>query len=86
MRDGLYDAVGGDPDREAAAWYALTGLGLLGFARLARRAVRETGHVPAQVGGWLTALGAAVTLLMPASGGWALFAAGGYALRAARRP
>ncbi len=86
VRDGLLNAVGDDRARESAAWFALTGLSLLAYGELVRDAVRRTGRVPLCVGAWLTGLGAAVTVLMPASGGWALLAAGGYAMRAARRP
>jgi hypothetical protein len=86
VRGGLLDAVGDDRARESAAWYVICGVSLLAHGELVRDVIRRTGRVPLRVGAWLGGLGALVTLLMPASGGWALLAAGGHAAWAATRP
>ena len=74
----------GDPQRESALWYQLTGVALLALGELARWTVRETGRLPARTGGWLIAAGAVNVLFQPASGGWLVATIGAIALLAAR--
>jgi hypothetical protein len=83
---GVVDGIGTDPERESSLWFALTGLAWLGLGELARWTVRETGRIPARLGGWILGTGVLLTLLMPASGGWLVIAIGLLALRAAAAP
>ena len=69
VADGLVGSVGDDPERAFTLWYVVAGLGLLALGELARWAVRETGRVPARLGGWLLLISVLVIVLMPASGG-----------------
>ncbi len=73
---GVLDSVGDDPERDAAVWFTLGGVAMLTLAGVARWGVRETGRVPTALGAGLLGLGAPLTVVMPASGGWALIAAG----------
>lgn len=81
---GLLDSVRDDPERDAATWFTLGGVAMLTLAEVARWGVRETGRVPRPLGAGLIALGAPLVIVMPASGGWALIAAGLATLTAAR--
>lgn len=80
---GIIDSVGDDAERESALWFHLAGLAWLALGELARWTVRETGRIPARLGGWLLGTGVTLTLFMPASGGWLLAALGVLALVAA---
>ena len=82
--EGFVDAVGTDPERESWLWFMLTGMTLLGLGEHVRWTVRETGRVPARLGGWLLAVAVPLIVFIPASGGWLVAAIGGIALRAAR--
>lgn len=84
VADGLVGSVGDDPERAFTLWYMVAGLGLLALGELARWAVRETGRVPARLGGWLLLVSVPVVLLLPASGGWLIAALGVLSLLAAR--
>ena len=82
---GVVDSIDGYAERESAFWYLVTGAYLLALGELARWAVRETGRVPARLGGWLIAIGAAGVVLMPASGFWLVAALGAFVARASAR-
>ena len=83
---GVVDSIDPYPERQAAFWYSMTGVSLLGLGELARWTVRETGRLPARLGGWLVGMGVTGIVLMPASGFWVIAALGVLALRAAREP
>lgn len=57
-----------DFERLADWWYLATGIALLGIGTLARHIVAATGRLPAQVGGYLLALGIPLLIMMPVSG------------------
>ena len=67
---GVIDSIDGDAEREAAFWYAATGVFMVALGELARWTVRETDRLPARLGGWLVGTGVTGILLMPASGFW----------------
>ena len=81
---GSSDSTSGDAERESALWFHLTGLAWLALGELARWTVRETGRLPARLGGWLLGTGMALTVFMPASGGWLVIGVGLLALLPAR--
>ena len=83
-RDGVVATVDGHPERESWLWFMLTGVSWLGLGELARWSARETGRLPARLGGWLLAVAVPLTVASPASGGWLVAAIGAIALRAAR--
>ncbi|MGI9042166.1 MAG: DUF6463 family protein [Gemmatimonadales bacterium] len=62
----------------------MTGLAWLALGDVAGWCVRETGRLPAHLGGWLLATSVPMIVLLPASGGWLIVALGAFALRAAR--
>ena len=74
----------GDPERESALWFQLTGVSWLALGELARWTARETGRLPARIGGWLIVAGVVNVIFQPASGGWLVAALGALALLAAR--
>ncbi len=82
--DGFVAPVGGHPKRESWLWFMLTGVSWLGLGELTRWTVRETGRFPANLGGWLLAIVAPLTVANPASGGWLVAGIGATSLRAAR--
>ena len=82
--DGVVATVDGHPERESWLWFMLTGVSLLGLGELAPWTARETGRLPARLGGWLLAIAVPLTVASPASGGWLVAAIGAIALRAAR--
>jgi hypothetical protein len=84
VRAGVVNAVEGHPRRESWFWFMLSGVALLALGELARWGVRETGRVPARLGGWLLGIAAALIATMPTSGGWLVAAVGVFALRASR--
>ncbi|MGW6913971.1 DUF6463 family protein [Kitasatospora sp. NPDC054939] len=85
-RDGFFAAVAdhgaADYDaREASVWFLVAGVALAALGTLARHAVRATGRLPAQVGGYLLLIGGGLTVLeFPLTGGWALVLLGAVAL------
>lgn len=81
---GVVDSITGNVEREYAFWYLVAGVFLLCVGELARWMVRETGRVPARVGGWLVGVGVTGIVFMPASGFWVIAALGVLGLRAAR--
>ena len=81
---GVVDSVDPYPERQSAFWYLMTGVSLLALGELARWTVRETGRVPARLGGWLVGMGVTGIVFMPASGFWLVAALGVMALLAAR--
>ena len=83
---GFVDSIDPYPERQAAFWYLMTGVSLLALGELARWTVRETGRVPARLGGWLVGMGVIGIVFMPASGFWLVAALGVLALLAAREP
>ena len=83
---GVVDSIDPYPERQAAFWYLMTGVSLLALGELARWTVRETGGVPARLGGWLVGMGMTGVVFMPASGFWLVGALGVIGLRAAREP
>ena len=78
---GIVDSILGDPERESAFWYMFTGLAWLALGGLARWTARETGRIPARLGGWLIGIGATLVVFVPASGGWLVAAVGVIAQR-----
>lgn len=89
-RDGFLGAIDGgseldDARRRADLWFLLAGPAMLALGGLARATVRETGTLPAQLGGWLLLIGVPMTVIDPASGGWLLNALGIATLVAALR-
>ncbi|RKT55872.1 DUF6463 family protein [Saccharothrix australiensis] len=87
-RDGFFRAVvdEGAADfwsREATVWFMVGGVALLALGTLTRKAVRDNGRLPAQLGWYLLAMGVPlVVLYFPATGGWALVVIGVLALTA----
>ena len=81
---GVVDSIDPYAERQAAFWYFMTGVSLLALGELARWTVRETGRVPARLGGWLIGIAATGIVFMPASGFWLVAAVGVIALHAAR--
>lgn len=75
VRDGVIDAVGDDPEREAAFWFLTCGVSLVLMGLLARWARRQTGALPAFVGPALLGIATAGVTFMPRSGFWAVFLA-----------
>ena len=67
---GVVDSVAGHGGRESAFWHLVAGTFLFALGELFRSTVRETGRVPARLGGWLIGVGVAGIVLMPASGFW----------------
>lgn len=70
--DGVINTVAGHDDRMSVIWFLLTGFALFALADLARWTVRETGRIPARLGGWLVGLAVPGIVLMPVSGFWLL--------------
>ncbi|WP_119729314.1 DUF6463 family protein [Thermomonospora amylolytica] len=85
LRAGVFDSTEGDAEREATLWFFFAGIGFFAVGTLTRWALRTTGRVPRQIGGYLLLLGVPMSIIQPASGGWALIAVGVLALIAARR-
>ena len=83
---GVIDSIDPYPERQSAFWYLMTGVSLLALGELARWTVRETGRVPARLGGWLVGMAVTGIVFMPASGFWLVAALGVIAPRAAREP
>lgn len=81
---GVIDSIDGYAERESAFWYLVTGAFLFALGELARWTARETGRVPARLGGWLVGIAVTGIVLMPAGGFWLIAALGVVALRAAR--
>ena len=75
VRDGMWDAVEGDPERETAFWFLTCGVSLVLVGWLARWAQRQTGELPAFVGPAFLGIATAGATLMPRSGFWAVFVA-----------
>lgn len=75
VRDGMIDAVEGDPEREAALWFLTCGVSLVLMGRLARWPQRQAGTLPSFVGPELLGIGMAGVTLMPRSGFWAVLVA-----------
>ena len=75
VRDGMFDAVEGDPEREAAFWFLTCGVSLVLLGWLVRWAQRQTGTLPFFVGPALLGIGTAGITFMPRSGFWAVFVA-----------
>ena len=81
---GIVDSIDPYPERQYAFWYFMAGVAWLTLAELARWTVRETGRLPGRLGAWLLGTGVAVSVFMPASGGWVVAALGALELAAAR--
>ena len=75
VRDGVIDAVEGDPEREAAFWFIACGVSLALMGRLARWTRLQAGALPPFVGPALLGIGVAGGTFMPRSGFWAVFVA-----------
>ncbi|MEV6406616.1 DUF6463 family protein [Streptomyces bobili] len=84
-RDGFWNAVPGKPRREYEMWFFLAGFGILALGTLSQRIARDTGRLPAQLGGYLLAIGVPLQILYPVSGAPGLIVLGVLALIAARR-
>lgn len=84
-RDGFWNAVPGEPQREYEMWFFLAGFGLLALGTLSQRIARDTGRIPAQLGWYLLAIGVPLQILYPVSGAPGLIVLGVLALIAARR-
>lgn len=82
---GIIDSIDPYPRRQYAFWYLMSGVAWLTLGELARWTLRETGRVPARVGGWLIGIGVTGIVFMPASGFWLIAAVGAIVLRAARQ-
>ena len=59
VRDGVIDAVEGDPEREAAFWFITCGVSLVLMGRLARWTRLQAGALPPFVGPALLGIGTA---------------------------
>jgi hypothetical protein len=81
---GVVNTVAGQPAHGLWMWSMATGVALLGLGEVARWAAKETGRLPARLGGWLLALAVPMVVLEPVSGGWLVGALGLLALAAAR--
>ncbi|MFI7440468.1 DUF6463 family protein [Nonomuraea indica] len=86
---GFVNTVGDDtvPDnarRMATLWFLMAGIGFLAFGTFARWAVKATGRMPAQIGGYLLLAGVPMAIMQPVSGGALLTAIGILALLAAK--
>lgn len=85
MRDGLWNSLGGRPERELAFWFVVSGWGMFFGGGLLDRL--EAGQVP--LPGWsgwalLSLVGIGI-VLMPVSGFWALLPPAIGALRRSAR-
>ncbi|MGP3975679.1 DUF6463 family protein [Streptomyces sp. 8N114] len=73
-------------EREASIWFLTCGVAFLALGTLARHTLRVTGHLPAQIGWYLLALGVPLCVIyFPVTGSWALPVIGILALIATRR-
>ncbi|MFI0449904.1 DUF6463 family protein [Actinomadura sp. 6N118] len=84
FQDGVFNAVSGDPEREAALWFFYAGIGFMAIGTFAYRAIHTTGRLPLQVGVYLLLIGGTMVVIMPASGGILVLVAGALSLAAAR--
>jgi hypothetical protein len=62
----------------------MAGIGFLAFGTFARWAIKATGHMPTQIGGYLLLAGVPMTIMQPVSGGALLTVIGILALLAAK--
>lgn len=85
LQDGLLDAVGGDPARLGAAWFALFGVLLLALGVAVDALERDRITPPRALGVVLAVLVVSGVVLMPASGFWLALPAAVALLRPARR-
>jgi Family of unknown function (DUF6463) len=86
LAGGLWDAVEGDPAREAELWFLVLAPALLALSALARTHARATGRLPASLGLWMIVVGLLISVFVPVSGGWLLLAIGSLTLISARAP
>lgn len=84
-RDGVFDAIGADDERQAWLWFTLFGWLALVVGLLARSLERRTGAVPAFLGWHLLAMAVLGIVLLPASGFWLVLVLALLILWSARR-
>lgn len=74
LREGLLNTVNGQPLREFAFWFLLFGLVLVVLGALVDWIEAQGRALPAFLGWGLLALTLVIVGVMPASGGWLMFA------------
>lgn len=72
VSEGLWNTVHGQPEREYAFWFLVTGLMLLLFGGLVHSNERDGRRLPPAIAWGLLLLTVAMVLIMPVSGGWLL--------------
>jgi hypothetical protein len=83
-QDGVFNAVGLYPDRQAALWSLIMGVSLMLMGYLARWPQHCTGTLPAALGWTLLAIAAVGVVLLPVSGFWLIILAAVFALAASQ--
>ena len=76
VSSGIVGSVSGQHDREAATWFFVAAPAVAGLGLVSRWSVKHTGRIPPAVPPTLLGVGALVSALDPASGGWALIGLG----------
>ena len=72
VSEGLWNTVHGQPVREYAFWFIVTGLMLMLFGGLVHANERDGRPLPPTVSWGLLVLTVAMVVIMPISGGWLL--------------
>jgi hypothetical protein len=72
VSEGLWNTVHGQPEREYAFWFLVTGLMLLLFGGLVHSNERGGRRLPPAIAWGLLLLTVAIVVIMPVSGGWLL--------------
>lgn len=85
LADRVLDAVGDDPARESAVWYAVTGLACVALGDVVRSSLRSSGELPPRFGGWVLTIGGVIAATRPVSPGWLVMGIGAVAMRRTRR-
>lgn len=83
-RDGFWNTAPDNPPRESEMWFFLSGFGLLALGTMSQRIAASTGKLPAQLGGYLLAIGIPLQIMYPASGAPGLIVLGVLAVIASR--
>lgn len=84
-RDGVFDTIGGDVERQAALWFTLAGLMLVVLGLFMRWTLRRTGSLPRSLGWGVLSIAVIGIVLMPRSGFWSLVPVGLLAIVSAER-
>ncbi len=72
LTDGVFNTVNGQPEREFAVWFLVTGVLLIALGLLVDWNEGRGAGWPAALGWINTALTIAILIIMPISGGWLL--------------